>query len=84
MYGRIPLYTISNLLFVVFCVACALSTNLNMLIAFRFLMGCVGATPLTIGGGTIADIMPQERRGSAMAICKCILTIFGMRKLTML
>ncbi|KAF2456728.1 membrane transporter [Lineolata rhizophorae] len=68
MYGRMPLYHISNVLFVVFTVACAVSSNMSMLIGFRFLAGCVGATPVTIGGGTIADIMPQEKRGGAMAM----------------
>ena len=44
------------------------SSNFNMLIGFRFLQGSVGSAPLTIGGGTIADLMPIDRRGGAMAI----------------
>ncbi|KAH7034290.1 major facilitator superfamily domain-containing protein [Macrophomina phaseolina] len=68
MYGRLPLYHTCNILFIVFNVACALSTSLSMLIAFRFLAGCVGASPLTLGGGTIADVIPREQRGTAMAI----------------
>ncbi|KAH8816552.1 MFS transporter [Xylogone sp. PMI_703] len=68
MYGRLPLYHMSNILFLVFTVACAKSSTLNMLIGFRFLAGCVGSIPLTIGGGTIADLIVQEKRGSSMAI----------------
>ena len=68
LYGRNIMLNITNLLFVVFTVACAVSSNLNMLIVFRFLAGCVGAAPLTIGGGTIADVMPPEKRGMAMAV----------------
>lgn len=68
MYGRIPLYFSNFVLFVIFTIACAVSSNLSMLIGFRFLQGCVGSAPLTIGGGTIADLMPQERRGGALAI----------------
>lgn len=68
MYGRFPLYHASNALFIIFTVACAVSSSLNMLIGFRFLAGCVGSVPLTIGGGTIADLMPQEKRGSSMAV----------------
>ncbi|ORY09290.1 major facilitator superfamily domain-containing protein [Clohesyomyces aquaticus] len=68
MYGRMPIYNVCNLLFVIFTVACAVSSNLGMLIAFRFLAGCAGASPLTIGGGTIADIMPREKRAGAMAV----------------
>jgi multidrug resistance protein len=68
IYGRLPVYFSCSVLFVIFSIACALSSSLNMLIGFRFLMGCAGVAPLTIGAGTIADIMPVERRGRAMAI----------------
>jgi hypothetical protein len=50
LHGRILLYNIANLLFVVFNVACALSNSMGMLIAFRFLAGCAGSAPLTLGG----------------------------------
>ncbi|KAF1845634.1 MFS general substrate transporter [Cucurbitaria berberidis CBS 394.84] len=68
LYGRIPLYNIANLLFVVFNIGCAASNSMGMLIAFRFLAGCAGAAPLTLGGGTIADMFPPEQRAGAMAI----------------
>jgi len=68
LYGRLPVYIITTVLFIIFTVGCALSTNLNMLIAFRFLAGCVGVAPVTIGGGTIADMFRQEKRGAAMAV----------------
>ncbi|KAF2090364.1 MFS general substrate transporter [Saccharata proteae CBS 121410] len=68
LYGRVPLYHACNLLFVIFNIACSLSTNLNMLIGFRFLAGSVGSCPLALGGGTIADLIPREQRGTAMAL----------------
>ena len=68
LYGRLPVYHVSNLLFVVFTVACAVASNLNMLIGFRFLQGTFGSTPLTIGGGTIADMIVQQKRGAVMSI----------------
>jgi multidrug resistance protein len=68
LYGRLPVYHVSNLLFVIFTVACAVSSNLGMLIAFRFLDGCAGSTPLVLGGGSIADLITQEKRGGVMAI----------------
>jgi multidrug resistance protein len=68
MYGRLILYHICNVLFLVFTVACAISPCLNALIGFRFLAGCAGAAPLTLGGGTIADLVKQERRGVAMTL----------------
>ncbi|KZF26964.1 MFS general substrate transporter [Xylona heveae TC161] len=68
LYGRLPLYHGCNIIFIIFSIACAVSTDLNMLIVFRFFTGCAGAAPLTLGGGTIADLMVQEQRGGAMAM----------------
>lgn len=68
MYGRYWIYTVCNAAFVILAVACAVSSSLGMLIAFRFLHGCVGVAPLTIGGGTIGDMMAVQERGRAMAI----------------
>ncbi|OJJ48413.1 hypothetical protein ASPZODRAFT_61473 [Penicilliopsis zonata CBS 506.65] len=66
--GRSPIYHVCNVLFVVFSIVCAVAPNMNTLIAFRFFAGFVGVAPITIGSGTIADIMPREKRGAAMAI----------------
>lgn len=68
MYGRLPVYLISSIMFVIFTIACAVSSNMNMLIGFRFLEGGFDVTPITLGGGTIADLMPVEKRGGAMSI----------------
>jgi len=68
IYGRQIIYFVMNVLFVTFTMACALSNNLGMLIGFRFLAGAAGSTPLANGGGTISDLIEQERRGAAMAI----------------
>src|ERR1700712_1582916 len=67
VYGRAPLYTWSNVLFVLFSVGTALSQNMNMMMAFRFLMGFAGSVPITIGSGSIADFMAIEDRGKAMS-----------------
>lgn len=68
MYGRLPVYHISNLLFIILTILCGASQNLGMLITFRFLAGCFGATPMTLGGGTIADLLPAAKRARAMSI----------------
>lgn len=68
LYGRSILYHSTNLLFVVFTVACALSKSMGMLIAFRFLAGAAGSAVLTMGAGTMSDLFIQEERGRAMAI----------------
>ncbi|KAI1864240.1 hypothetical protein JX265_008611 [Neoarthrinium moseri] len=67
IYGRRPLYIIGNILFAVFTVGTALSKSIGMLLAFRLLMGLSGSVPITIGSGSIADIMPVEKRGRAMS-----------------
>jgi multidrug resistance protein len=67
MYGRLPIYHLCNILFIIFTVACAVATDLNSLIVFRFFEGVAGSSPLTIGAGTLSDIIVQERRGAAMA-----------------
>ncbi|KFA53342.1 hypothetical protein S40293_06651 [Stachybotrys chartarum IBT 40293] len=68
VYGRAICYNIANVLFLLFAVGTALSTNMGMLIGFRFLMGFAGATPITNGSGTVSDIFPIEQRGKALAV----------------
>lgn len=68
IYGRSPVYHATNVMFVIFTICCAVSKSLGMLIAFRFLAGAMGSTPLTIGGGTMSDMFKTEERGAAMAI----------------
>ncbi|PSR82796.1 bicyclomycin resistance protein [Coniella lustricola] len=67
IYGRNPVYHVCNICFTVFLIACALAPTLNALIAFRFLSGMFGSCPLTNGGGSIADMIRQEKRAAAMA-----------------
>lgn len=68
VYGRLYVYHICNVGFIAFTLACAWAQNMNQLIAFRFLAGCLGVAPITNGGGTIADLMEPRQRGGAMAI----------------
>ncbi|KAK7421604.1 hypothetical protein QQX98_002071 [Neonectria punicea] len=68
IYGRALIFNIANVLFVIVTVATALSQNMGMIIAFRFLMGLAGSTPVTNGSGTISDMFPIEQRGKAMAV----------------
>ncbi|KAK5204605.1 hypothetical protein LTR47_007405 [Exophiala xenobiotica] len=68
VYGRLPVYHVCNSLFVVWSLGCALAPNIGALLVFRLLAGIAGSCPLTIGGGSIADLIRQEKRGAAMAI----------------
>jgi MFS family permease len=68
LYGRAIILHTTNILFFIFNIACAVSTSLSMFIVFRLLVGLVACTPLTLGGGFIADLMAAERRARALSI----------------
>lgn len=68
LYGRLIIYHISNVIYLSFTLGCMFSTNTGMFLVFRFLCGCAASGPMTIGGGSIADLFPQEERGKAMAM----------------
>jgi multidrug resistance protein len=68
VYGRLPVYTCSNVVYVVATAGCALSPGIGPFLALRLLAGTVGSTPLSIGGGTISDIVPVSRRGLALSL----------------
>ncbi|KAJ0283723.1 hypothetical protein Brms1b_010311 [Colletotrichum noveboracense] len=68
MHGRLIVYHICNVLFIAFIVGTALSKTVPQLLIFRVLSGIAGSAPMTIGGGTIADVIPSEHRGPAGAL----------------
>jgi len=67
LYGRAIIYQTCAVFFFIFNIGCALANNLGALITFRLLAGMAGSCPLTIGAGSIADMIPRERRGLAMS-----------------
>ena len=68
LHGRSPIYHATNILFVIFTMACAVSSSLDMLIGFRFLQGMAGSAAIALGGGTVGDLFVQEERGKAIAL----------------
>lgn len=68
IYGRLIIYQSCNLLFIAFTIGCAFSTNVSMFLVFRVLAGLFASGPLSIGGGTIADVTTQGERGKAIAL----------------
>lgn len=68
LYGRSIILHTTNVLFFVFTIACAVSTNLVMFVVFRLLVGLMACTPVTLGGGYIADVMAAEGRARALSI----------------
>lgn len=68
VYGRWVVYVTCDILYIVFTIACAVSSNMSMLIVFRFFAGCMGSAPLTIGGGSVADLFLPLERGRALSV----------------
>ncbi|KAF7197523.1 Efflux pump radE [Pseudocercospora fuligena] len=68
IYGRYPVYLVCNIFFLIFTIACAVSSSISQLIVFRFFAGCFGVCPVTLGGASISDLIPQEKRGASMAL----------------
>ncbi|KAI4858489.1 MFS multidrug transporter [Hypoxylon rubiginosum] len=67
LYGRFYIYHAGTILFIVFSAACALSTNIQMLVAFRFLNG-VAVVSTALNPSVVGDLFRVEERGSAMAM----------------
>ncbi|KAJ5427413.1 MFS transporter [Penicillium cf. griseofulvum] len=68
LYGRLIVYNFCNVAYLAFTFGCAFSTNTAMFLVFRFIAGSAAAGPMSIGGGTVADVTVQEKRGKAMAL----------------
>ncbi|ATZ54111.1 hypothetical protein BCIN_10g01310 [Botrytis cinerea B05.10] len=67
LYGRMPVYHTGNILFILCLTGGALSTNMSMLIAFRFLCGLV-VSSVTLGPSIVGDLFRKEDRGTAMSV----------------
>ncbi|KAF5691018.1 major facilitator family transporter [Fusarium denticulatum] len=68
LYGRLIVYHFCNVVYMAFTIGCAFSTNAAMFLVFRIIAGCAASGPMSIGGGTVADLFVQEQRGKAMAL----------------
>lgn len=66
--GRRTIYITSFILFVLFGILSAVSTNIAMLIVVRTLSGGAAASVQAVGAGSIADIWEPKERGQAMGI----------------
>lgn len=67
LMGRIRILRFTVTFYLIFTIACALSTSLPMLIVFRFIAGCFGGAPMAIGGGVVSDLYPSGQRSRPMA-----------------
>ncbi|MGA7834694.1 MAG: MFS transporter [Acidimicrobiales bacterium] len=65
MFGRVSMYEMGFVIFVVGSALCALSWNELSLIIFRLLQGIGGAFIAANSGAVIADTFPRDKRGRA-------------------
>ncbi|KAH3949424.1 hypothetical protein HBI56_102750 [Parastagonospora nodorum] len=68
IYGRRPILLISTFIFSIWQLGCALSTSIEMQMAFRLFAGFGGSGCIAIGGGIIADVFDLKDRGLAVTI----------------
>jgi MFS family permease len=66
-FGRLPVYHTANVIFTVWSIASALSQNVGMLIAFRFLAG-LSVASVTLDAAVVDDMFPVENRGTVQSI----------------
>lgn len=74
--GRNPVYLVSLTLLMIFIMASGLSPNIGAQLAFRFIAGFFGCTPMTTFGGSMSDIFHILERSYAFPIC-CSLSFLG-------
>lgn len=68
MFGRTPVLQLSNVVFLVFTLACGFAQTGGQILAFRLIAGFGGSASGSVGGGTIGDTFPVERRGTAVSV----------------
>ncbi|OKL58678.1 hypothetical protein UA08_06358 [Talaromyces atroroseus] len=74
--GRNPVYIVTLSMLMIFLMASGLSPNIGSQLAFRFLAGLFGCTPLTTFGGSMSDIFDLLDRTYAFPVC-CSLSFLG-------
>lgn len=67
MIGRKPVYTSTLMVAVVFLIPCAVAQNFATLVVCRAIAGVAFSAPMTLVGGTLADMWRNEERGVPMA-----------------
>lgn len=67
LFGRKPVYVVTLGFAVIFVIPCAVAGNIGTLLACRFIDGVSFSAPMTLVGGTLADLWQPEERGVPMA-----------------
>ncbi|ODN97381.1 hypothetical protein L198_03945 [Cryptococcus wingfieldii CBS 7118] len=68
LYGRQVAYFSSQFLYVIFSLGTGFSKNMPTLIILRFLCGCWGSPPPSLGVATCADIFAPHERGKPISL----------------
>ncbi|KAJ7136110.1 major facilitator superfamily domain-containing protein [Mycena epipterygia] len=66
--GRNPVYMATLFLFVVFQIPIVTATNMNTVLAMRFMTGFFGSPALATGGASMADIFPSHQFAYVLGI----------------
>jgi len=67
MVGRRLVYGVTLFVAVIFVIPCAMAENIGTLIVCRLIDGIAFSAPMTLVGGTLADLWRNEERGVPMA-----------------
>lgn len=67
IFGRRIIYASTLLAAVIFIIPCAVATNIETLLICRAIDGIAFSAPMTLVGGTLADLWKTEERGVPMA-----------------
>ncbi|CAA9957018.1 Multidrug resistant protein [Pyrenophora teres f. maculata] len=67
IWGRRPVYGVTLALAVIFTIPGAVAPNIGTLLVTRFIAGVAFSAPMTLVGGTLADMWRSEERGVPMA-----------------
>ncbi|TLS27649.1 hypothetical protein PpBr36_04643 [Pyricularia pennisetigena] len=67
VYGRQIIYGSTLLVAVIFIIPCAVAQNIETLLVCRAIDGIAFSAPMTLVGGTLADLWRNEERGVPMA-----------------
>ena len=67
VFGRRVIYASTLLVAVIFIIPCAVAKNITTLLVCRAIGGIAFSAPMTLVGGTLADLWKTEERGVPMA-----------------
>jgi EmrB/QacA subfamily drug resistance transporter len=74
-WGRKRIFVIGIILYTVALGLCAISPNISMLIASRFIQGAGAAIIMTLGAAIVVAVFPQDQQGRAIGLFTMLVAI---------